>query len=282
MRGVALGGGHGTAIALQALNLLCDDVTGIVSIADDGGSSGVLRRIFEIPAVGDLRRCMSATGDASIALTTMFEERIGRDQHPLGNLILAMAVLEDGDFERAVARVAALVGSSVRLLPATSAPVDLAALTTHGYVRGQVDVHRCTDIMKVSLFPSTPPVPKAVFEALDRADLIIAGPGSLFTSVLATLVVPGIAEAISTSSGRFVLLANLRPEIPESANLGLPEQLEVLQQHGIIPDVVLCDERSNWQSVSSARRMVAPLANLSGLMHDPVQIARSLVEVMAN
>lgn len=282
MRGVALGGGHGTAVALQALNLFCDDVTGIVSVADNGGSSGELRRVLDIAAVGDLRRCLSATGDPSRPLTSLLESRLGRGQHPLGNLLLAMAVIEFGSLERAVTRVATMVGSTVRLLPATGEKVDLRAETPSGTVNGQVDVHGRSDILTVSLVPHSPFVPPSVREALLGADLIVAGPGSFFTSVLATLVVPGVLEAISASSARFIFIANLRPEIPESVRLGLPGQLQALQEHGITPDVVLCDNQSDWRSVQTAKPVVASLADASGVAHDPHKIARALTALMAN
>ena len=282
MKAVALGGGHGTAAVLQALCQLSDDVGGVVSVADDGGSSGELRERFGIPAVGDLRRCLSATGDQSLTLTKVLEHRFGEEHHPLGNLLLAAATIEEGTLEAAVDRVSQMTGSSVELLPATCERVDLVAETSTGVVSGQVNVHGRGDVMKVSLSPITAKASLRVVEMLRAADLIVVGPGSFFTSVLATVVTPGVAEAISASHAQVVFLVNLRPEIPEAVGLGLQQQLFLLQNHGINPDDVLCDEHLDVSDVTLATPVVNALADPTGVNHDPEKVARALRALMAN
>lgn len=282
MKAVALGGGHGTAVTLQALRRIADDVTGVISTADDGGSSGLLRTRFGIPAVGDIRRCLSANVDPANVLGTHLESRIGREQHPLGNLLLLSALLEAGNLATAVERVSRMVDAQVRVLPATTQPVQLEAVTTSGLVVGQSEIHRRDNIVEVALTPSDIRASDEALKAIMDADLVVAGPGSLFTSVLATLVVPGIREAISESHGRFVWLTNLHPEVPESMRLGVSEQYERLLRHGVHPDVVMCDETALEGESLDFAPLCAPLSAHHGFGHDPFRVAQALRSMMAN
>ena len=282
MKAVALGGGHGTSVALQALTRFASDVVGIVSVADNGGSSGKLRTLFDIPAVGDIRRCLSATADPSNPLTKLLEQRIGPDLHPLGNLLLASAILEHHDVERAIATVSRMVGSGVTLIPATSADVELVGDVRNGSVRGQTAVHARSDISKIALEPPHVAAPQLACAALAHADLIVAGPGSLYTSVLATLIAPGIAQAIRESAGLFVFLVNLRPEFPETASLTLEQQLEILHSYGIFPDVVVCDDTQPPVQRGDTRPVFASISTQSGDAHDPDKVAQVLQGLVAN
>lgn len=282
MKTVAIGGGHGTAVVLQALQLISSHCTGVVSTADDGGSSGQLRKLLNIPAVGDLRRCLSATANEELPLVSALERRIGPSQHPFGNLLLATAILEDRSVDSALQRLSEMMGSRVELLPASDTEVQLEGIAADGLVRGQVNVHGRHDIQRVGVVPSSAKAPASAIEAILEADLIVAGPGSLYTSVLAALVVPGVKEAIDSSDGRFVFMANLYPEIPETANIGLSEQVAALADHGIFPDVVVCNESHHRPSSMARNILYAPLTSENGRAHDPVRVARALGSLMAN
>ena len=282
MRGVGLGGGHGTAVVLQALSRICTDVTGVVSVADNGGSSGLLRELLGIPAVGDIRRCLGATASPENHLGTLIEQRIGGGAHPLGNLVLAAAVQESPSMTAAVHKVATLVESNVQVLPASNSAVDLVAETASGEARGQVEVHRRRDIQRVRTEPSTAVATEEVVRAIMNADLIVAGPGSLFTSVLATLVVPGVRETIQESSGRFVWVANLQPEFPESDQMSPREQFAAFERHGFLPDVVLCDASLRGGDFTGLPVIFDVLAEPSGAVHSPYRLAQALHALMAN
>ena len=282
MRAVALGGGHGTAVVLRALMRIADNVTGIVSVADDGGSSGELRHVLGIPAVGDLRRCLSATSSSDSPLATQFEHRVAGGRHPLGNLVLAAATLEEGNLERAVERVGFLLGCTASVLPATNESVDLVAETSVGTIQGQVRVHGRSDVRRVAIAPPSAAASPRVLQSIADADLIVIGPGSFFTSVLAAAVTPGIAHAIRTSRARVVFVSNLRPEIPEAVGLSLQNQLTLLEDHEIRLDAVLCDVRLTAPEAIHPAPVVRDLSDSTGQFHDPEKVAQALVALMAN
>lgn len=236
-RAVALGGGHGLSRSLKALAGVADEVTAVVTTADDGGSSGRLRRDLGVVPPGDLRMAVAALGDGD--LVRLLQYRFDRGElagHSLGNLVLvALAELSGGDLVAALDRVAALVGVRGRVLPCTTVPVDLAATTTAGEVSGQVRVAQTARVTRVRIEPPDPPVTPGVAEAIEGADLVVLGPGSLFTSIIPNLLVPGVAGALSRSGTPVVLVANLREQISETEGMSLAEHLEALADHA--PDV---------------------------------------------
>ncbi len=247
MRAVAIGGGHGTAVSLRALRRLTPDVTGVVSVADDGGSTGRLRAMLSVPAVGDLRKCLGALADPHNPVAESFEHRFSVGElagHTVGNLLLVGLIDATGDLEAAIGAVAEVLGVTGRILPATREKVVLCASTAEGSARGQTEVHRQSAIRRVVLDPPYPAAPIAAVEAIERADLVLVGPGSLFTSVLAAAVVPGVTQALAGSRATRVYVANLRPELPETAGYRLQDHVDALDAHGIVPDVVLVDAQS--------------------------------------
>ncbi|HEX5365368.1 MAG TPA: gluconeogenesis factor YvcK family protein, partial [Acidimicrobiales bacterium] len=195
-RVVAVGGGHGLAATLRAVATYAGRTTAVVATADDGGSTGRLREGLGMPAPGDLRRCIEALADPGAgALAGALEYRFpGTDVegHALGNLLLAGLHATTGDFVRAVDELARLVGlspASRRVLPATVDPVVLRAEVAGGArVAGQVAVTRAVGIERVDLDPPDAAVPDEVVAAVDHADQVVLGPGSLYTSVLAAAV----------------------------------------------------------------------------------------------
>ena len=268
-RVVAIGGGHGLAVTLRAVSTYADDVVGIVTVADDGGSTGRLRVLTGLPAMGDIRRCLSSLADPAVPLGGLFEHRFdpdadGVEGHALGNLLIAAAAQRSGDFVGAIRYFAALLGVRGAVLPATAESVVLVGDGPGGEVRGQARIKDAGGVARVRLDPDAPePVPGAV-EAIAAADQVVLGPGSLFTSVLAALAVPAIAEAVAVTPATVVYVANLCEEA-ETKGLDLDGHLAALATVAVTP-----------------AHVVAPhpeLARPSGRTHDVDALAEALVRL---
>jgi uncharacterized cofD-like protein len=274
-----VGGGHGLAATLSAVRRYTDRVTAVVSVADDGGSSGRLREILGVMPPGDLRKCMVALAEPDSILAIAFARRFSEEElagHSLGNLVLAGLIDAADDPIAGIDEACRLLGVVGRILPATSDPVVLKADVDSGQVAGQVAVMAAGGIRHVSLVPEDAAAPEAAVEALLAADQIILGPGSLFTSTLAAAVVPGIRDAIRHSSAMTVYVCNLRPEIPETANFDVAMHLEALASHGIEVHVAVCDPTRIPFGKPTCRILEAPLARSNGRAHDPVKLAAAL------
>ena len=281
---MALGGGHGLAVTLQAVRRYAGRVTAVVSVADDGGSSGRLRRMTGMPAPGDIRRCMVALADPESVWSAAFAHRFGSgdlEGHTLGNLIIVGLAEVTGDFGRALDLAAALLGVTDRVLPATSVPVTLKADIAGAEVVGQVNVQAASGISRVSIVPPDAPTSDEVIEAVTLADQVVIGPGSLFTSVLATCVVPGIRDALAARDGGRVLVANLRPQIPETAGFAPADLLRAVTAHGVVADVMVVDDGSPVPALASGapRLVVAAVAQPDRAAHDPVRLAAVLARL---
>ena len=280
MRVVAVGGGHGTAVSLRALRQLCDDVTGVVSVADDGGSSGRLRAMLNVAAVGDLRKCLGALADPDNPLTESFEHRFGVGElagHTVGNLLLVGLIDATGNLEESVRAVAQVMGVGGTIVPASCEGVVLLASTEEGPTRGQTAVAQSSSIRRISLDPPLPAAPMAAVEAIERADVVLIGPGSLFTSVLAACVVPGILQALAGTNARTIYVANLRPQPPETGGFSLQDHLDALALHGVHPDVVLVDASSPYANEPcSLERRVVSLSGRNSLVHDVQKLAEAI------
>lgn len=246
-RVVAVGGGHGLAASLRAARTYAGDLTAVVSVADDGGSTGRLRAAVPRAAPGDLRKCLVALAGSPSPLSRVMEHRFTSGElagHAVGNLLIAALEEVEGDLVRALAEVGALLGAVGRVLPATTQPVDLRGTVADGsVVCGQVAVAARDDLRTVDVQPADAPACADAVAAIAAADQVVLGPGSLFTSVLAAAAVEGIARevAAAASSGRLVYVCNLRPQVPETQGFTVDDHVEVLRRHGIDPPVVLHD-----------------------------------------
>lgn len=276
---VAIGGGHGLAATLRATTHYADEITAIVSVADDGGSSGRLREILDIPAPGDLRKCLVALAPDDNLLAQAFEHRF-EDGHALGNLVIAALAAQTGDFAEALHQAGRLLEARGRVLPATDTPVVLKAEAATGPIHGQVNVSTTGRIAHVSLVPPDPPAVPAAIEAIDTADQVVIGPGSLFTSVLAAVVVPQIRQALARTAATKVYVCNLRPQLPETAGYDVAAHVEALVAHGIDVDTVLCDERWLDRGDVAVRTITADLTNGPGYGHDPARLATALADLV--
>jgi uncharacterized cofD-like protein len=281
---VAVGGGHGLAATIRAAARYAGHTTAVVSTADDGGSTGRLRSGIDMPAPGDLRRCIEAmAGDAGQPLTGALEYRFdGSDVegHALGNLMLVGLHAVTGDFVAALDALSGLVGvdpARGRVLPATVDPVVLQAEVGGGCtVTGQVAITGTGGIRRVVVRPCDAAVPPAAVEALVGADQVVLGPGSLFTSVLAAAVVDGVRDALERATGHRVYVCNVRAEAGETRGYDVAAHVEALRRHGIEPDVVLAQRGALPLGDAGVEVVEADLVRPNGRAHDPVLLGAAL------
>ncbi|WP_091448695.1 gluconeogenesis factor YvcK family protein [Actinokineospora iranica] len=306
MRAVALGGGHGLHATLSALRRLTDDVTAVVTVADDGGSSGRLRRELGLLPPGDLRKALTAlAGCDDQPWREVFEHRFGGSGalagHAVGNLVLAGLLEVVGDPVAALAEAARLLGVTGRVLPMSTEPLDIEAdvtgleedPTTVRRIRGQVAVATTPGrVRRIRLLGATrrterpSACPEAVAAVLD-ADVVLLGPGSWFTSVLPHLLVPELHDAIVRTEATRVVVLNLVPQPGETAGFSPERHLDVLSEHAprLRVDAVIADADS-VPTPDRLRRAAAVLGAdmwLDGIAagpvagrHDPDALAASL------
>jgi uncharacterized cofD-like protein len=308
VRAVALGGGHGLAASLAALRRLTPSVTAVVTVADDGGSSGRLRRELGVLPPGDLRMALAAlAGDDDRGRTwaTLLQHRFGGTGalagHPVGNLVLAGLAETLGDPVAALDTVAAMVGAVGRVLPMSPRPLEIAAdvaglddtdpARVHR-IRGQVAVAGTIGhVRSVSLVPADPPACAEAVQAVLDADLVVLGPGSWFTSVLPHVLVPDLLAALAATTARRVVALNLAAQPGETAGFSPQQHLEVLAAHApglrvdaVVADVdAVSDERGLMSGVSAlgARLVLAPVAAGDGTArHDPPRLAEAYRQVL--
>ena len=282
---VAIGGGHGTAVTLKAARRYAGLLTGIVSVADDGGSSGRLRELLNVVALGDLRKCLVSLAEEDSALAVAFGHRYDEGElagHSLGNLILAALIDATGDLLAGIDEAARLLGARGEVLPATTEPVVLKAEAAQGTVAGQVAVKATSDIRAVSLVPADAAPPPVALERIAEADQIVIGPGSLFTSVLAAVAVHGIAEAVATSKGQVVYVCNLRQEVRETEGYDVAAHVAALARHDVTVDVVLCDTIGGMGiGTTDVPVHDVPLTGVNSLVHSSAKLAQALSGLLA-
>src|SRR5882724_2554453 len=322
LRVVALGGGTGLSSLLRGLkyNVVrrqdltptakrpIADLAAIVTVTDDGGSSGRLRRENRILPPGDIRNCMVALASDEALLSHLFQYRFhagrGLTGHNFGNLFLAALTHVTGDFTEAVRVSSKVLAIRGRIFPSTVANVTLEAVLESGKrVHGETSISASkAPIRRLQLNPRrVRPVPEAV-EAIRHADLILLGPGSLYTSILPNLLIPGIANAIRRSKAARVYIANLMTQPGETTGYSLSEHLNAIQRHvpGRIIDWVVANRKSVSPDVArryrkeGAERVVVDLPLLKKqrvrvildslleehgvIRHDSKRLARLLVE----
>lgn len=238
---VALGGGTGLPVVLRGLRRHLPThcrITAVVTVADDGGSSGVLREQYGVIPPGDLRNCLLALArvapEVAAALQYRFDGFSERD-HPVGNLLLTALNMVATDEVAAIRLAADLLGVEDVILPSTTQQVHLVAELADGrQVRGESEIRRGgAPIVRLRLDPPNAPAAPGVLEALRAADAVILGPGSLYTSVIATLIIPGVVEAVKAARGARILVSNLMTEPGETDGYGLAAHLGALAAHGL-------------------------------------------------
>ena len=232
-----IGGGTGLPVLLRGLKTYPVDITAIVTVADDGGSSGRLRNELDIPAPGDIRNVLAALSEVEPLIEQMFQHRFDNADHlsghALGNLILAAMTSITGDFVHAIQEMSKVLNVKGQVLPSANQSVILHAELDDGeIVTGESKIpYSGKRIKRVFLSPENIEPPKETLEAIREADMILMGPGSLYTSILPNLVVPSIAEEIANSNAAKVYICNLMTQAGETLNYTASDHLKVLNEH---------------------------------------------------
>ena len=233
---VAIGGGTGLSTLLRGLKDYSSNITAIVTVADDGGSSGRLRREMGVLPPGDIRNCLAALSAEERLMTALFQYRFevgnGLSGHSFGNLFLSAMTEITGDFEEAIAASSQVLAIRGCVLPATLSDVRLWAELEDGRrVEGESNIPEAAGrIARIGCTPENPPaLPKAV-EAIRRADYIIIGPGSLYTSIIPNLLVPGIANAIAATNAPCIYVCNVMDQPGETDRYTVGDHIEAIDR----------------------------------------------------
>lgn len=295
---VACGGGHGLAASLRALTHVSDELTAIVTVADDGGSSGRLRGEFGCLPPGDLRMaltalCSQAPREREWAelLQYRFDSGGPLNGHALGNLLITALWQLHTDPIDALDQIGVLVGARGRVLPMANVPLEIAArVRGRGVVRGQARVAVTQNVEEVWLEPNDPPVDQRVLRAVAAADWVVLGPGSWFTSVLPHLLVSDLHDALVNTRARRAVVMNLSDGSGEAAGLSQADHLAVLEEHSpdLRIDVVICDPTVRSPSLDArveqigARAIYLPVrASNEHAVHDELRLATAFREAFA-
>jgi uncharacterized cofD-like protein len=311
LRAVALGGGRGLHASLSALRLITDDVTAVVTVADDGGSSGRLRRELGLLPPGDLRKALAAlAGDDGSLWSTVFQHRFGGTGalagHAVGNLVLAGLLEVLGDPVEVLQVAARLLDVRGRVLPMCTEPLDIEAdvigldddREAVRRIRGQVAVATTPGLVRrIRLYTAGDPdaVPKAcpaAVMAVREADVVLLGPGSWFTSVLPHLLVPELHEALVDTPAKRIVVLNLVPQPGETAGFSPEQHLQVLCEHAprLRVDAVIADadsvsipDRLRTAAGALGARTALDRVAVAGARerHDPSALADSLRRALA-
>lgn len=305
---VALGGGHGLAANLSALRTFCDDLTAVVTVADNGGSSGRLRREFGVLPPGDLRQALAALcrddewgRTWADVLQHRFTSQGDLHEHAVGNLlIVALWELLDGHVD-GLDWVGRLLGAEGRVLPMAAVPLDIVASVRGAdpaapdevtRVQGQAEVATTLGQVEViQLLPDNPPACPEALEAIARADWVIFGPGSWYTSVLPHLLLPDMHTALTKTKARRCVTLNLAPQLGETEGFSASTYLEVLAVHApeLQIDMVVVDGQQGedlpmlQETVNGlgAELVIADLAAEDGTArHDSAKLAATYAKMM--
>jgi uncharacterized cofD-like protein len=308
-RVVALGGGHGLAVSLAALRAVTEALTAVVTVADDGGSSGRLRAELAALPPGDLRMALAALAgrdQQSELWARLLQHRFpgagSLGGHAVGNLVLAGLCDLLGNPVDALDATARLLGAAGRVLPASCEAVDIVADVSgldpadparRKQVRGQHEVASTEGrVHSVRLLPDPPVACPEAVEAVRAADWVVLGPGSLFTSVLPHLLVPELAEAVLASNVRRLLVLNLAPQVGETTGFSPEAHLDALVRHvsGLRLDIVLADpaavgdvaELAAAAAGLGAQLRLEPIAVSGHPRHDANRLAQAFAGLMGS
>jgi len=316
---VALGGGTGLHTLLRGLKEHTSNITAVVTVADDGGSSGKLRAEFGIAPMGDIRNCIAALADAEPLMTRLLQYRFPEDStgepglappglappglggHSFGNLFIAAMSAIEGDFEEGVRQSNRVLAVRGQVVPASSMALTLGArLAGGGELVGQSVIARATGIDRVFVTPADAPVTDEALEAIAAADLIVLGPGSLFTSLIPSLLLPPLRNAIAASAALRVYVCNVATQLGETEGYGLADHLAAIRRHAGegIYDVVLANGdysalrspddpsvavRLDWEPPPGRPLPALVAADIVDLenahQHDPARLAAALLEI---
>lgn len=233
---VTIGGGTGLSVLLRGLKKYPLDITAIVTVADDGGSSGKIRSDMNIPSPGDIRNVIAALSDVEPYLEKMFQYRFDAGEikgHPVGNLMIAAMADIYGDFSTAVKVMSRILNVRGTVLPTTNNIATLNAVMKDGtIVRGESSITKYGgEIDRVYITPKTVRPTSCTLKAIEEADYIIMGPGSLYTSIIPNLVINGIAEKIVNSSAKKIYVSNVMTQQGETDNYKVSDHIKAINKH---------------------------------------------------
>ncbi len=302
---VAIGGGTGLSTLLRGLKEHTSNITAIVTVADDGGSSGRIREQLKLLPPGDIRQCIAALADAEPLVTQLFQYRFGKgsdlEGHSFGNLFIAAMADITGSFERAVQESSRVLAVRGRIVPSTLEDVTLwAELDDNTTVAGESRIPTCgSPIRRVFLSPQNAEAYPEAVQAILTADLVVVGPGSLYTSILPNLLVKDIARALMVTSAPVLYVANIATQPGETIGYSLERHVEAICRHvGFEPfDYVLANNRvprpmpPEWGieyvlpteqpgRLCGAEVIVADVISEERITrHDPSKLALALIQV---
>jgi uncharacterized cofD-like protein len=305
---VAIGGGTGLSTLLRGLKRHDVSLTAIVTVADDGGSTGRIRTTYDIPAPGDIRNCLVALADDESLVSRLFQYRFNQagselDGHSLGNLFITALTKVTGSFELAVIESATVLNIRGRVLPATLENVRLDAELVDGtMIEGESNIqNKHAPIQRVVLVPEHPAAYRAAVSAILNADLIVLGPGSLYTSIVPNLLVPDIARAVRSASAPKVYVINVATQAGETDHFTALDHLAVVDNQlgaGVLDAVLINSNRASADAIGpelpidpvlpdSLERLDAHIrviardvvSDQNPLRHDPDKLARALLEL---
>ena len=304
---VAIGGGHGLSTILKGIRQIDDiNISAIITVADEGGSTGRLRKRYTIPAMGDIRANMLALSNCSPVLCDLMNYRFeGEDNmdiagHSLGNLILTALTNMSGSFSKAIDTTAELLQVEGRIIPATLENVTLyARMDDDTIVKGENNIPSLLHNINEVFYMKNVKANDEAIEVIEKADLIIYGIGSLYTSILPNTIIPGISTALNKTKAKKVYFANCMSQSNETYNYDLKDHIEALQKHhtpidlvithnNVIPEDILYKytlknsiEIKNNNNIDVQVRSYDILTFDSGLVrHDPDKIRKVVEELL--
>lgn len=303
---VAIGGGHGLSTLLRGLKQYTNNLTAIVTVADDGGSSGALRRTLGVLPPGDIRNCLAALSDDETVLSQLFQYRFSGDStldgHSFGNLFITALAEITGSFEEAVVESGRVLAIRGRVLPSTLKDVqllaDVALVNQASEVRvaGESTIPTMPGrVRRVWLEPNNPPAFPPVLQEILSADLIVIGPGSLYTSILPNLLVPDVLEAIRASRALKIFVVNIATQRGETSSYTCSDHVAALEEHigPNVLDIVVCNRNNDvpmppgteWvkldEKLDNLSVYAADLVDIEHpWRHDSAKLARALIDLL--
>ena len=308
IRIVVLGGGTGLSTLLRGLKKLTHHLTAIVTVTDDGGSSGTLRRELGVLPPGDIRNCLVALSEEENLMAQLFQYRFpsagSLSGHSFGNLFITAMSSLAGGFDQGITCASKVLAIRGQVLPVTLSAVTLRARLRNGrLVKGESNIGRITEpISELIVWPSPPPAAPKVIEAIDAADAIILGPGSLYTSIIANLLVEGIVPALRKTAAPKIYVCNIMTQPGETTGYTLTDHLHALETHGAgeLLDVVIVNDaripekvarryaeegaipvKIDKRAVKGIRMVKTSLISPEGIArHDPLKLAAVIKNIL--
>lgn len=281
---VVIGGGTGLPVLLRGLKHLPINLTALVSVADDGGSTGRLRNDMEIPAPGDIRNVIAALSDAEPMLIELFQHRFatgnGLSGHSMGNLLLAAMTSVTGDFNTGIKEISRILNVKGDIYPTSNESMSLHAEMMDGtIVSGESKIPLAQKRIKKVFLRTQPihPLPDAI-QAIEEADLIVISPGSLYTSILSNLIIPHVGDSIRRTKGKVVYVCNVMTQAGETTGYTASDHVQAIHDHigrGSVDSIVIHKE-----SIKSAISDVYAIEHAEPVIYDIDQLKQQGLKVI--